>query len=1067
MKRTGYFLMMCLILGAFLAAAGCGSDGGDTDGDVTDGDSADTDTVDGDAADDESIEDDIVDTADGDITDDDADSADGDSADDDPVEQPDLEPGVVQLNGSVEKGPFVLGSSITISPVDANGNPTGQQFTTQTFNDMGEFSVNFEASGFVSLEGTGFYYNEVTGDLSGANLTLRAFYEIVADGVQNAHLNLLTHLTYNRVKNLVQGGKPIAEAIAQAENELVAALPVGPANFTLDDPAIELTLQGGDTLENAYLFAVSAVLAHAARLRSPGSPDAALQELINGISADLAADGEISATTVQALVDAQKLPPELDDFSPDAYLIPKAVMEGLEARFATLGSQAVVPNLDRVLDSDFDSVANIDDNCWWVANTNQTDDNHNDIGDACDITFEDPDTGLVWQNVSTYLRDEFSLFEGDWADAVTYCDELDLGGHTDWRLPSVDALRSLTTGCPAIASGGACKLRNNCLSPEDDACMDGCDACDDADGPFWKEGVLGLPLTWTAQAAPSRNQNRYWSFNFSTAAFGAGPISLEPGMNGPTARCVRGYSRQQELLCGDGQDDDNDSLTDCEDDDCFAVPAGAAICGNISDLMGIWSPEFLACQDEQGCGAVSMECMNCFGNCIWQQCTDVCGEHNFDDPACQACQRTCMGESCFGSFVCDLEYLCAGGIDEDEDSLTDMDDPDCQKLAAGLVTDGDVDEDEEIVDGDVDTVDIEGVTHSPVIDGTSATFYYAQHPEASSVVVVGEFLASPWNPAAGIPMHRMPGNDAVWTVTVDNFTCGQHLYKFYYQPGGIWVSDPLNPDDDGEPNYNSVFTIDDESCQPDGDVDDDPETQNCTEACGNFPGEYCAATIVSGDETCRNYFGEQGAGFGVVVNNIEECTFTVQGSGDDNTVYIVATEGCDFSNAALMLPRLGECTLSADGVNGTLSLNCPGETACVVDFSKTACGAVDGDIEEEAEVEAEAGCPVACDGFAGHYCMASSEGELCASVFPGGPAPIYAIAYPENSCGFVLGELSDPTMGVYATVDDCTFEGTLLTGYGADVECMAHWDDATGNLIIDCTDLSSCIVTMNKAACER
>ena len=123
----------------------------------------------------------------------------------------------VTLSGSVEKGPFVLGSSITISPVDGDGNPTGQQFTTQTINDLGEFEVNFEASGFVSLEGTGFYFNEVKGELSSSNLTLRAFYEIKTSGKQDAHLNLLTHLIYNRVKTLIQDGKTMDEAVAQAE----------------------------------------------------------------------------------------------------------------------------------------------------------------------------------------------------------------------------------------------------------------------------------------------------------------------------------------------------------------------------------------------------------------------------------------------------------------------------------------------------------------------------------------------------------------------------------------------------------------------------------------------------------------------------------------------------------------------------------------------------------------------------------------------------------------------------------------------------------------------------------
>ena len=93
----------------------------------------------------------------------------------------------------VISGPSCWGSTVNISPLDGSLNPTGQVFSTQTADDLGQFSVQFMASGRVALEGNGFYYNgEVTGVLSNAQLTLRAIYDVQADGPQKAYINLVT-----------------------------------------------------------------------------------------------------------------------------------------------------------------------------------------------------------------------------------------------------------------------------------------------------------------------------------------------------------------------------------------------------------------------------------------------------------------------------------------------------------------------------------------------------------------------------------------------------------------------------------------------------------------------------------------------------------------------------------------------------------------------------------------------------------------------------------------------------------------------------------------------------------
>ena len=59
-------------------------------------------------------------------------------------------------------------------------------------------------------------------------------------------------------------------------------------------------------------------------------------------------------------------------------------MAGLQARFDELGWAEPVPDLNRVIDSDLDGLANADDNCRLVANADQADADQDGIGDACE-----------------------------------------------------------------------------------------------------------------------------------------------------------------------------------------------------------------------------------------------------------------------------------------------------------------------------------------------------------------------------------------------------------------------------------------------------------------------------------------------------------------------------------------------------------------------------------------------------------------------------------------------------------------------------------------------------------
>ncbi|MCP3919409.1 MAG: DUF1566 domain-containing protein [bacterium] len=56
--------------------------------------------------------------------------------------------------------------------------------------------------------------------------------------------------------------------------------------------------------------------------------------------------------------------------------------------------------------------------------------------DAADGTIVDLNTGLVWQKTPDSLT-------RSWADAAAYADTLELGGHSDWRLPTIKELFSI------------------------------------------------------------------------------------------------------------------------------------------------------------------------------------------------------------------------------------------------------------------------------------------------------------------------------------------------------------------------------------------------------------------------------------------------------------------------------------------------------------------------------------------------------------------------------------------------------------------------------------------------
>ncbi len=112
-------------------------------------------------------------------------------------------------------------------------------------------------------------------------------------------------------------------------------------------------------------------------------------------------------------------------------------------------------------------------------------------------TWDDGQTGLTWA-----VRDNGE--DVSWNQAREYCANLQLGGATDWRLPTVDELKTL--------------FDRSQSKPYK------------AKGPI----ELGMPGIWSSS---TNNSGDVWSFNFS---YGGKSLSPTSGCNSAgRALCVR------------------------------------------------------------------------------------------------------------------------------------------------------------------------------------------------------------------------------------------------------------------------------------------------------------------------------------------------------------------------------------------------------------------------------------------------------------------------------------------------------------------------------------------------
>ncbi len=203
--------------------------------------------------------------------------------------------GTFSFSGKVQKGPFVTGASITVNELNESLGQTGKSFTTSITSDDGSFSLsNIEMeSDWALLTGNGFYYNEVIGQLSSAQISLQALADLTND--ETVNINVLTHITKARIETLVGQGMSFSEAKRQAESEFQDFLGVT-EHFNQGFEQMSIASQGDF---NAMLLAFSIILQKPSNNLSviPTLP-AELTLLMTNLSTDFAADGVINDQTL-------------------------------------------------------------------------------------------------------------------------------------------------------------------------------------------------------------------------------------------------------------------------------------------------------------------------------------------------------------------------------------------------------------------------------------------------------------------------------------------------------------------------------------------------------------------------------------------------------------------------------------------------------------------------------------------------------------------------------------------------------------------------------------------------
>jgi hypothetical protein len=271
------------------------------------------------------------------------------------------------VEAAAYKGPFIIGSNVTVNILTESGQATDSTIITSTTDDLGSFSFDLNNPSLVLIKVDGYHFNEIRGVLSNGPITLNAIYD--TNDSNRVFVNILTHLISSRVSRLIQTGSGSSVAIDQAQTELVNALSniVSVNNIPDFSQLSVFNVDGTNSNGNAYLLALSAIVYQYADLEVGGDSSllsGKLAETLNTLASDLADNGLVdNVGLLSGLVNTV------------GTINPNDVINNLTARSIAVNGTAIdVPDINLFIDTDGDGYVNSVD----------TDDDNDNILDVSD-----------------------------------------------------------------------------------------------------------------------------------------------------------------------------------------------------------------------------------------------------------------------------------------------------------------------------------------------------------------------------------------------------------------------------------------------------------------------------------------------------------------------------------------------------------------------------------------------------------------------------------------------------------------------------------------------------------
>ena len=235
----------------------------------------------------------------------------------------------VTINGVAQKGPFLNGSSVIISELDADYSQTGKSFNVQIEDNSGKFNIrNIPlVSNYINTRVDGFYYNEITGKKSNSQITLNGIVDIAENKAVN--LNVLTHLEKARVEYLLANTTLTFKQVKdKAQEEILSIFEISSDSVSLESE--KLNIASGNK-ESRVLLAVSSIL-------QGYRTEAEFSSLLADIISDIKTDGTLDvASNGSQLISHAKA------------IDPSSIKTNVEARYTELNESATVGNFSNII----------------------------------------------------------------------------------------------------------------------------------------------------------------------------------------------------------------------------------------------------------------------------------------------------------------------------------------------------------------------------------------------------------------------------------------------------------------------------------------------------------------------------------------------------------------------------------------------------------------------------------------------------------------------------------------------------------------------------------------------